>query len=113
MNYIKMKIVAFEEDSYSLLCSYASDETKSQDPAAYPAVAYQPMNMWPDVVDPEELKKRMAVAGMWVTENQVREERFVADPEKVAQYKAMVGQVVEYPISDLVADPSYTNEVIV
>ena len=110
MQYIKMKIVAFEESSYSLLCSYASDETKSQDPAAYPAVAYQPMNMWPDVVDPEELKKRMAVAGMWVTENQVREEQFIADPTKVEQYKAMVGQVVEYPVSQLIAPPTDTED---
>jgi hypothetical protein len=99
MQYVKMKIVAFDEASYSLLCSYASDETKSHDPNDYPPYAYQPMNMWPGVSDPEEIKKRLAVAGMWIAENQVREEQFVADPTKLEQYKAMVGQVVEYPVS--------------
>ena len=105
-----MKIVAFEENSYSLLCSYASDETKSQNPADYPAFAYQPMNMWPDVTNPEELKKRMAIAGMWVAENQAREEQFIADPTKVEQYKAMVGQVIEYPVSELVSEPQPSQD---
>lgn len=116
MKYITMKIVAFEESTNSLLCSYASDETESQNPADYEAVAYQPINMWPDVSDPEELKKRMAVAGVWVAENKAREEQFVADPAKVAQYKAMVGQVLEYPIYDLVsppADPIENNFIVV
>jgi len=32
----------------------------------------------------------------------------------VEQYKAMVGQVVEYPVAELVvADPAYANEVVV
>lgn len=105
MQYIKMKIVAFDENSYSLLASYASNETKSQDPSAYPAYAYQPMNMWPDIDDPEEIKKRIALAGVWVAQNQAREEQFIADPSKVEQYKAMVGQVVEYPISQLIPPP--------
>ncbi len=114
MQYIKMKIVAFDEASYSLLASYASDETKSHDPSDYSPHAYQPMNMWPDIDDPEEIKKRIALAGVWIAENQAREERFIADPEKVEQYKAMVGQVVEYPVTELVvADPAYANEVIV
>jgi hypothetical protein len=105
MHYIKMKIVAIEEQSYSLLCAYASDDTKSQDPSDYPAYAYQPMNMWPDVTDPEELKQRMAVAGIFLAENQAREEQFIADPQKIEQYKAMVGQVVEYPIAELIPPP--------
>jgi hypothetical protein len=111
MQYIKMKIVAFEESSYSLLCSYASDETQSHNPADYPPVAYQPMNMWPDVTNPDDLKKCMAVAGMWVTENQVREEQFIADPTKVEQYRAMVGEVVEYPVADLLSQEQYQNSI--
>ena len=101
-----MKIVSFDEQSYSLLCSYASDTTKSQDPADYAPYAYQPMNMWPDIDDPEEIKKRIALAGVWIAENQTREEQFIADPTKVEQYRAMVGQVVEYPIADLVPPPA-------
>lgn len=105
MQYIKMKIVGFDETSYSLLASYASDETKSQDPSDYPAYAYQPMNMWPDVNDPEVIKERLAVAGVHIAQNQAREEQFVADPTKIAQYKAMVGSVVEYPVSQLIPPP--------
>jgi hypothetical protein len=63
------------------------------------------MNMWPDVSDPEVIKERMAVAGIQIVENQVREEQFVADPVKVAQYKAMVGEVVEYPVAQLIPPP--------
>lgn len=111
MQYLKMKIVGFDEASYSLICSYASDETKSQDPDNYPSYAYQPMNMWPDISDPEEIKKRLAIAGIWITENQVREEQFVADPTKVEQYKAMVGQIVEYPIEELTAPTAFDGEV--
>jgi hypothetical protein len=102
MQYIKMKVVGFDETSYSLLCSFASNETKSDDPSTYPAYAYQPMNMWPDIDDPEVIKKRIALSGVNITENQVREELFTADPDKIAQYKAMVGTVVEYVVDDLV-----------
>jgi hypothetical protein len=96
-----MKIHAFEESTYSLLVSFASDTTKSQNPDDYPAYAFQPMNMWPDVTDPAEIKKRIAVAGMYHAEQQEREEKFVADPVKVAQYQAMVGQENSYPIEDI------------
>ena len=105
MEYIKMKIVAFDEASYSLLASYASNETESQNPSDYPPYAYQPMNMWPDIDDPEVIKERMAVAGIQIATNQAREEQFVADPVKVAQYKAMVGEVVEYPVAQLIPPP--------
>jgi hypothetical protein len=102
MKYIKMKVVAFDEQSYSLLCAFASDETKTSDPSLYPAYAYQPMNMWPDIDDPEVIKKRIALSGVNITENQAREEKFVADPVKIAQYQAMVGSVMEYNIDDLI-----------
>lgn len=102
MNYVKMKVVGFDENSYSLLCSFASDETKSQDPADYPPYAYQPMNMWPDISDPEIIKERIAIAGIGIVQNQIREEQFIADPKKIEQYKAMVGSVIEYPIKQLI-----------
>lgn len=102
MEYIKMKIVGFDEDSCSLLASYASDTTKSQDPSSYPAYAYQPMKMWPDISDPELIKERMALAGIFVAENQTREEQFVEDPVKIEQYRAMVGIEVEYPVAQLI-----------
>lgn len=113
MQYIRMKIVAFDESSYSLLCSFASDETKSHDPADYPSYAYQPMNMWPDISDPNVIKERIAVAGVHIAQNQANEEQFIADPAKIAQYRAMVGSVVEYPVDSLIPAPPYQNEVVI
>jgi hypothetical protein len=101
MQTLFMKIHAFEESSYSLLVSFASDTTKSQNPDDYPPYAFQPMNMWPDVNDPNEIKKRIAVAGMYHAEQQEREEKFVEDPTKVQQYTNMVGQESSYPVSEL------------
>jgi hypothetical protein len=97
-----MKIHTFEEPSYSLVVSFASDTTKSQNPDDYPKYAYQPMNMWPDVTDPVEIKKRMAVAGVYHAEQQEREEKFIADPAKVQAYKDMVGQENSYPVNNLI-----------
>lgn len=102
MKTIYMKIHSFDEASYSLLASFASDTTKYQDPDKYPSYAFQPMNMWPDVSDPDEIKKRIAIAGIWHAEQQEREEQFIADPTKVAEYKAMVGNENSYPVSSLI-----------
>ena len=112
MNTIYMKIHDFEESTYSLLVSFASDTTKSQNPDDYPSYAYQPMNMWPDVTDPNEIKMRIAIAGVYHAEQQEREEKFIADPAKVAEYKAMVGNENSYPISSLFppAPPVPDNE---
>lgn len=113
MQYIRMKVLAFDESSYSLLCSFASDETKSHNPADYPAYAYQPMNMWPDISDPAVIKERIALAGVGIAANQAREEQFIADPAKIAEYKAMVGSVVEYPVNSLLSgENTYPNEVV-
>ena len=105
MKTIYMKIHAFEEQSYSLIASFASDTTKYQDPDKYPSYAFQPMNMWPDVTDPAEIKKRIAVAGLYHAEQQEREEKFIADPAKVQSYKDMVGQENSYPVVDLIPPP--------
>lgn len=96
-----MKIHAFDEQSNSLIVSFASDTTRSQNPADYPAYAFQPVNMWPDVTDPAEIKKRIAVAGIYHVQQQEREEKFVADPTKVAEYRAMVNAEDSFSIEEL------------
>jgi hypothetical protein len=105
MNTIYMKIHAFEDQSNSLLVSFASDTTKYQDPDKYPSYAFQPLNMWPDVTDPAEIRKRIAVAGLYHAEQQEREEKFVADSTKVQAYIDMVGQENFYSVSDLIPPP--------
>jgi hypothetical protein len=106
MNTLYMKIHAFDEQSNSLIVSFASDTTKSQNPDDYPSYAYQPLHMWPDVTDPVEIKKRIAVAGIYHAEQQEREETFVADPVKVQSYKDMVGQAASYDCAALVPPPT-------
>lgn len=96
-----MKIHAYDEPSHSLIVSFASDTTKSQNPDDYSHYAYQPLHMWPDISDPEEIIKRVAVAGMFHAEQQEREEKFIADPAKIQTYRNMVGQENSYPITDL------------
>ena len=106
MSTLYMKIHALEEQTNSLLVSFASDKTKSKNPSDYPQFAYQPINMWPDVSDPDEIKKRVAIAGMYHAEQQEREEQFSADPTKIAQYQSMAGSTLEYSIADLTAPPA-------
>jgi hypothetical protein len=116
MNKIKIKINGYDEESNSLLVSFASDETQSQDPASYQSFAYQPMTMWPDVTDLEEIKKRLAQAGIYIADQQRIKEQFIADPAKIDAYKAMVGEILEFNISDITtpstpSTPTHSNEV--
>jgi hypothetical protein len=101
MNTLYMKINSFDEQSNSLIVSFASDTTKSQNPTDYPSYAFQPINMWPDVTDPAEIKKRIAVAGIYHAEQQEREEKFIANPTKVAEYRAMVNAEDSFSIEEL------------
>jgi hypothetical protein len=111
MNKIKLKIKGYDENSNSLLVSFASDETQSQNPDDYQSYAYQPMTMWPDINDVNEIKKRLAQAGIYLAEQQKIKEQFEADPAKVEAYKAMVGEVIEFNVSDITSTTSYNNEV--
>jgi hypothetical protein len=101
MDKVRMKISGYDEASHSLLVSFASDTTKSQDPADYPAYAFQPLTMWPDVTDPDEIKKRIAMAGMHHTQMQEAKEKFVADAQRVTALKAMVGQTQDFTVNEL------------
>jgi hypothetical protein len=105
MNKLFMKINGYEETSNSLLVSFASDETQSQDPSDYTEYAYQPMTMWPDVTDPTEIKKRIAQSGVVLAEQQKIREAFVSNPAQLDAYKNMVGQTTEYNLSELIPPP--------
>lgn len=101
MDKVKMKITGYDEISNSLLVCFASDTTKSQNPEDYPTYAFQPLTMWPDVTDPNEIKKRIAMAGMHHAEMQEAEEKFVADPHRINTFKSMAGQTHEYTVNEL------------
>ncbi len=106
MNSIKFKIKGYDEASGSLLISFASDTTASTDPEQYPAYAFQPTTMWPDITSIDDLKKRIAMAGMYQAQTQEAKEKLAADPQQVAKFKELVGQVHEFAVSDLTPPPA-------
>ena len=108
MDKVKMKITGYDEASHSLLVAFASDTTQSQDPSSYPSQAFQPLTMWPDVTDANELRKRLAVTGMHHVQIQEAKEKFVADAQRVAELKAMVGQTHEFTVDELTSVDLYT-----
>lgn len=99
-----MKIVGYEEASGSLLVKVASDETASQNPDDYPALAYQPSTMFPDVTDPEIVKKRIAVALKYQAERVAANEKAKSDPDRITAYMGMVGSLEEYNVE---TDPDF------
>lgn len=110
MNTLKMKIVDYEEASNSLLVTFASDETKN-DVGSYATLAYQPSTMFPDIKDPQEIVKRVAIAGVHIADLQRIQEQFVSDPVTVNALKALKGQVLEYNVADLIGANNTNNYV--
>jgi hypothetical protein len=108
MNSVKFKIKGYDETSNSLVISFASDTTASQYPEAYTAYAFQPLTMWPDVTSIEELKKKIAAAGIHHAGMQEAKEKFVADPARVAALKTLVGQTYEFTVAALTATDNQT-----
>lgn len=102
MNTLKMKIVGYDELSNSLIVNFASDETKSSNPEDYPSYAYQPISMWPDITDVNEIKKRIAHAGIHMAQQQKVQETFVDNTELLNSIKALVGIEEEYQVDQLI-----------
>jgi len=106
MTNLYMKITGFDDSSNSLLVAFASDATQSQNPEDYASLAFQPANMWPDVTDTNEIKKRLAVAGVWHVEQQARKEMLDQNPTQLNGLKALVGVESTFVISELIPPPS-------
>ena len=104
-----MKVVSYDEGSNSLLVCFASDTTKSQDPAAYKTIAYQPDTMWPDVTDPTKIPELIAQAGLWQVKTQETMESLVDNPQKITSYKALVGQSLSFDIATLLPQTQTTT----
>lgn len=104
MQNVKIKIVGYEEITGSLLACFASDTTASVNPEDYQSVAFQPATMWPDVSDPEEIKRRIAQAGIVIVEQQVRTESLVSSVQRVSELKNLVGNTFTYSALSL-AEP--------
>jgi len=101
MNTVTVKIVEWDEESQSLICSFASDETNSSDPDTYGKLAFQPAMMWPDVTDSDELLKKIAQAGKSVCEEIKIKETIASDNDKKSLYTNLVGTNTTYNVSDI------------
>ena len=112
MKTLKMKVLSYEDETDSLIVSFASSDNLSQDPDNYQGYAYQPANMWPDVVSVEEIKERIAKSGLYVVEQQKRRELLQADPVKKLALRSLVGNTFEYTFDDLgPVDPDPVTEI--
>jgi hypothetical protein len=108
MNTIKMKILSFNANSGHLQVSFASDVTNSQDPADYNSYAYHLPTMWPDLTDPVEIQRRIAMSGVSIANNQKAQEDLEANTARVEFYQSLVGQTAEYSLTDLFTPSSDT-----
>jgi len=109
MKTLKMKIVGFEEESKALIVAFASDETLSDDPETYTKMAYQPIDMWPGEINPEQLKKNMAITGVAHAARQAQKEKTVVSEELLSKMKSWVGQTFTYDSDELVAPEVITT----
>lgn len=110
MSTIKVKVVGYDEASQSLLVSFASDKTKSQNPADYQAYAIQ-ATAWGANADIEQIKLAIARIGVGVIEAQEAKEAAEADPSMNAAIMSLVGGEFSCALEDVHAVGSYLNEV--
>jgi hypothetical protein len=108
MSTVKLKIVGYEEASHSIIVSFASDETKSQNPTDYPGMAWQPLAHWPND-DVDTILKRIAQVGVSITKNQAEKEKIQPDNQKLIALKSMVGQEISYDVDVLLNDLNVIN----
>ena len=108
MSTVKLKIVGYEESSHSIIVSFASDETKSQNPDDYPGMAWQPLTHWPND-DVDTILKRIAQVGVSMTKNQAEREKIQPDNEKLIALKSMVGQEISYDVDVLLNELNIIN----
>jgi len=114
MNKIKYKIKRYDEDSNSIIVSFSSDETATNNPDDYQEYAIQPIEMYPDITDMETLKKKIAEQGIGLANLAKREEDAKANTTMQNNWKALVGQTFEYNTSDVEStstEVTYTNEI--
>ena len=108
MNQVHVKIHSWEEESKSLIISFASDTTSSSNPDNYEALAYQPHSFWPDVTDSTELMRKIAQLGMSVCEQIERAESVNDNADLLTVYSGLSGQTQTFNTADI-TDPAPTE----
>lgn len=113
MNKIKFKVKEYDEETHSIVVSYSSDETATNNPDDYTPYNVQILEAHPDVTDIEEMKKKIAEQGIGIADDNKRSEDAAANTTMQAKLRELVGQTFEYNMSDLQQteiEVSYDNE---
>lgn len=106
MNQVHVKIHSWDDDSKSLLISFASDTTASSNPDDYAVHAYQPHNFWPDVTTSDDLMLKIGQIGKAFCEDVVKKEAMQADSSLTSMYSNLAGTSQTFDVADLVvSDP--------
>ena len=105
-----MKVVNYDPASSSLIVSFASEKAKKSI-NDYPACAYQPTMF--DTQDPEKVIEHIARAGIFVTQQQDKEEAFKENNQINEIYKSYIGKEFEFDVDTLLATAPQTVEHVV
>jgi hypothetical protein len=100
MEKITMKVVDWDESSMSLIVKFNSDINETDIEQARP-LAYQPMSMFPNVQDINEVIKRVAVSGIHLCEMQALEEQNRKNEEKLQKFRELKDQTFEFTVDEL------------
>jgi hypothetical protein len=100
MEKITMKVVDWDESSMSLIVKFNSDINETNIDQATP-LAYQPMSMFPNVEDINEVVKRVAVSGIHLCEMRSIEEQNRKNEEKLQKFRQLKDQTFEFTVDEL------------
>jgi hypothetical protein len=109
MEKITMKVVGWDESTLSLIIKFNSDINESSIDDCV-ELAYQPMSMFPNVENMEELLKRVAVGGIHLCEMRAIEEQNRKNEEKIQNFRDLKGQTFEFDVEHLLNMDRQMNE---
>lgn len=103
---IKMKIVNYDPSTSSLIVSFASEKAKKTIDE-YPVCAYQPTMF--DTQDPEKVIENIARAGIFVSQQQDKEEEFQENTNLTRIYQSYIGKEFSFDVDTLLAS---SNQIV-
>ena len=102
-----MKIVNYDPSTSSLIVSFASEKAKKTIDE-YPVCAYQPTMF--DTHDPEKVIENIARAGIFVTQQQDKEEEFQENTNLTQVYQSYIGKEFDFDVDTLLASSDQVVE---
>jgi hypothetical protein len=97
MNIVKVKIHEYDEETKSLIVSFASDGTASQNPDDYSKLSYN-LSLFDENDTIDDIKIKLAQSGLAIIRQQIQEEKSFKDPTKIDHLKTLVGSSFDIPV---------------